>query len=362
MRLYAVTMTGDTNAGPSSLNGIGRAVAQIDRIEKAVKEAWDAIKLQMQRDPHPFYQSVFLAPEYYFSNQRHSNDRFFAQDVKRLIVSRLRTLARQYPKILIIPGTVLWKKKAFSGDLTLGKPGQRLERVQNQKSVDRINKTLNRIVNANATFNTKANDPGWSHSGQFGRNPDSYKIDHNEDRFFMPRYYLENAKALDTEIAQNVAYLFKDDVVLKYHKVGNFQEVMNEQSNIVFAPGNITGLFKVGGVPYGIEVCRDHAQNVLSSALQNVNIHIIISSWIPNIPASTALTDGGVLLHSSTKKTTLAQNVDQIQFKDNSTKLVASKPVGALAQLWVIDLSDQICGIKKSLSDRLTSDTMLAAG
>jgi hypothetical protein len=39
MRLYAVTMTGDTNAGPSSLKGIGRAMAQIDRIEEAVKDA-----------------------------------------------------------------------------------------------------------------------------------------------------------------------------------------------------------------------------------------------------------------------------------------------------------------------------------
>jgi predicted amidohydrolase len=316
----------------------------------------------MQSHRHPYYQSVFLAPEYYFSNQRHSNDRFFSQDVKRYIVSRLRTLARQYPEILIIPGTVLWKKNAFSGVLTLGKPGEGLKRQQTQKSVDRVNKTLNRIVNARAQFNTTSNFPGWSHSGQFGRNPDSYNTEHNEDKFFMPKHYLENAKDLNTEIAQNVAYIFKDDVVLKYHKVGNFQEVMNEQSNIVFAPGNITGLFKVGGVPYGIEVCRDHAQGVLSGSLQNVNIHIIISSWIANTPVRTALTNGGVLLHSSTKKTTVNANIDPIQFKDNSAKLVASKSVGALAQLWVIDLDDQACGINNTFSERLTSDTMLAAG
>ncbi|MDA8093293.1 MAG: hypothetical protein M0T84_05160 [Betaproteobacteria bacterium] len=39
MRLYAATMTGDINAGPLSLNGIGRAMSQIDLIEKAVKQA-----------------------------------------------------------------------------------------------------------------------------------------------------------------------------------------------------------------------------------------------------------------------------------------------------------------------------------
>lgn len=175
--------------------------------------------------------------------------------------------------------------------------------MQNPKGFDRNNKALNRIVNANANFNTKANDPDWSHPGQLGRNPDSYNIDHNEDRFFVPRYYLEHARNFDTEIEQNVAYLFKDDVVLKYDKVGNSQEVMNEPSNIIFAPANNTGLFKVGVVPYGIEICRNPAQNVL-----------------------------------------------------------APKPAGVLAQLWGMDLNDQICGIKKSFSGRLTSDTMLAVG
>ena len=103
---------------------------------------------------------------------------------------------------------------------------------------------------------------------------------------------------------------------------------------------------------YGIEICRDHAQGVLSRAGQEVHIQIIISSWIENLPASTSLS-GGVLLHSSTTKTGKADNVDQIQLKDGTAKLVSSKPVGE-TQLRVIDLNDQQCGITVSISDKLT--------
>jgi predicted amidohydrolase len=355
MRLYAVTMTGDTNTSPSALNGLGRALSQVSAIEKAVGDAWDAIKLHMQSNPHPFYQSVFLAPEYYFSNQRHTNDRFFSQDVKRAIVARLAALAKKYPKFLIIPGTILWKKKAYQSELKIG---TRAKPQQTAKSVARVTSTLNRINTAKTQFNTETNYPGWSHSGKFGRNEAAYDADHNEDNFNMPRYYLEHAEELNTEIAQNVAYIFKDDAVLKYHKAGNYKEVNEEQSNIVFAPGNITGLFKVGNVAYGIEICRDHAQKVLSSANQSVNIQIIISSWIENTPSSTALANGGVLLHSSTQKTLKSDNVDQVQFKDNTAKLVAAKRVGS-TQLWIIDLDDQTCGVTVG-SENLKSNTMLA--
>ena len=351
-----MTMTGDTNTNPSTLNGLGRALSQVAAIEDAVKDAWQAIKVHMQSHPHPFYQSVFIAPEYFFSNQRHSNDRFFSQDVKRVIVARLSALAKQYPKLLIVPGTILWKKKAYQSEMKIG---QRTPPQQTAKSVARVTKTLNRITTANTQFGTERNNPGWSHAGQFGRNPAAYDTDHNEDNFDMPDYYLQHADQLKTEIAQNVAYIFKDDVVLKYQKPGNYKEVENEQTNIVFAPGNISGLFKVGNVAYGMEICMDHALGVLASANQEVNIQIIISSWTTNRAGKTVLSDGGVLLHSSTKRTGVNANVDQVQFKDNSAKLVSSKPAGA-TQLWVIDMNDQTCGLTQSGNEKLHSDTMLA--
>lgn len=357
MRLYAVTMTGDTNLAPSAMAGLGRATEQVVAIEKAVREAWDAIKLQMQSKPVPFYQSIFVAPEYFFSNQRHVDDRFYSKDVKQFIVSRLSALAKQYPRMLIIPGTILWKKSAYRQSATtvgIGSRGGNV--VPSPKNQTRANSTLTRIATANARFQTDSNRPGWSHSGRFGRD-DSDQT--NEANFDMPKYYLDNAQALNTQIAQNVAYIFKDDVVLKYHKAGNFKEVEGEADNIVFAPGVISGVFKIGNVSYGIEVCRDHCMQVLKSGGGMVNIQVIISSYIPNISEGMAMSNGGVLVHSSTQATSLADNVDQIHFKDNSAKLVAAKKVGD-SRLWVIDMDDGACGITNG-GDRLQSVTVLPA-
>lgn len=59
MRLYVVTMTGDTNLALNAMSGLGRATDQVLAIEQAVDDAWSAIKLQMQSKPVPFYQSIF---------------------------------------------------------------------------------------------------------------------------------------------------------------------------------------------------------------------------------------------------------------------------------------------------------------
>lgn len=361
MRLYVVTMIGDTNSAPSMLNGLGRATAQVDAIEKSIDAAWTAIKQKMHADPKPFYQYVFVAPEYYFSNQRHQNDRFYSKDVKQFIVSRLSALAKKYDKLLIIPGTVLWKKAAYDeivpGPLTIGTRVAPVK-VQSAKSTARVQSALTRIANANALFGTENNAGGWSHAGQFGRDEGDGS---NEANFDMPRYYLQRAKDLNTQIAQNVAYIYKGDVVLKYHKAGNYKEVYGEQSNIVFAPGNISGIFKVGTVTYGIEICRDHYQQVLAKAGQNVNIQIIISSYIDNDAGVVALQNGGVLIHSSTQKTQKTDNVDPIFFKDQaSTKLVAAQRVGN-SQLWIIDMDDKLGNITPSWSDTLTPVTLQAA-
>jgi hypothetical protein len=348
-------MTGDTNTNPTALSGLGHATEQVKAIEKAVGEAWQAILLQMQSKPVPFYQSIFLAPEYFFSNQRHANDRFYSKDVKQFIVSRLSALAKRYPKILIIPGTVLWKKSAYrEGPIA---KGFGIGFGPSPKNQSRANKTLARLATARANFQTDDNLPGWSHSGKFGRDDSDIG---NEQNFYMPKYYLDNAKALNTQIAQNVAYIYKGDVVLKYHKAGNFKEVEGEADNIVFAPGVISGKFKVGAVSYGIEVCRDHCMEVLKQGGGSVNIQVIVSSYIPNISDGMVMSNGGVLVHSSTEMTSKNTNVDQIHFNDGKSKLVAAKRVGG-CQLWVIDMDDAACGISRSTSENLTSVTLEAA-
>ena len=110
MRLMAGIMTEATEpigGGVAQLKGLDKAVYKIQRLHFAVSLAWQTMQTRRQAlpDKDNFFQYVFLAPEYYFSNNRYSNNRFFDHDVKRFIIGELSTIARKYPQILIIPGS-----------------------------------------------------------------------------------------------------------------------------------------------------------------------------------------------------------------------------------------------------------------
>jgi hypothetical protein len=275
MRLYAAIVTEKSDlAETKSLNGLGKAVKQIERLEAMVADAWKTITEQRHAHPSLYYQAVFLAPEYFFSNQRHMQHRFFSHEVKRLITFRLHALAKQYPHLLIVPGTVLWTKELYDTNLQKMPGSDQWQQVKVDND-NRRQKALARIGAAGTTFRTAISKPGWSHT--------------------------KDVETSDRKLAQNVAYICLGDKILKYHKVGNFQEVMGEVDDLVFVPGSIVGRFQVGGVKYGIEVCMDHALGAFHSSVDTkgkVHIQIIVSSYV----TAKTNTDASVTLHASTEE------------------------------------------------------------
>ena len=116
MRLLAAILsapTDDPTAQANDLKGLDKANNKLESLSKAVKAAWEVMTNRRHAQPATSFQYVFLAPEYYFSNRRYAQDRFFSQAHKRHIISELAALAKSYPDLLLIPGTVLWTKKAF---------------------------------------------------------------------------------------------------------------------------------------------------------------------------------------------------------------------------------------------------------
>lgn len=277
MHLYAAIVSEQTDEHTWTHEGLGKAVEQMKRLRKFVRTASDTIKEMRKAHPKASYQCVFLAPEYFFSNRRYESDRFFSEDVKKKILQDLAALAKDYPDILIIPGTILWTKNAYDGpdDAAVANP-------------ERVQKVKDRQQQANAKFGTTIDGAGWGHSVPLGG--------HTVDGL------LDRAHDWQVKIAQNVAYVCLNDTMLKYRKVGNYEEVMDETGMLVFAPGSIVGRFEVGAVKYGLEICMDNALGALNSSVAGmgkVHVRLIVSSFVDFDAADQG---APVTLHASTAK------------------------------------------------------------
>jgi hypothetical protein len=362
MRLFAVIVTEETEVPETqSLDGLDKARVKMERLEQAVEDSYRDIQQSLQAHPAISWQAVFLAPEYYFSKQREVNDRFFSQNIKQWVLHRLVALARKYPKFLIIPGTVLWTKKAFNTTKTVTSTG--MDQEKHTVNANRVAKAKTRIQNA-APFGTETKEKGWAYQN-------------NSSFTSTPEKMLDKADLMETRIAQNVAYVCLGDQVIKYHKVGNYQEVRGEQGNIVFVPGNIVGRFSVGGVKYGLEICMDHALGVLESTINNptdkVHIALIVSSYVANKGS----TNAAVTLHSSTMQQQMYVDSDTnnatttgtapVRFEGGGTGRLAlgltHNPIRkANYTIWVIDLDDNKLGIGNVSSYHLGGTNLSSIG
>lgn len=344
MRLYAVIYSpAKDKTDVAALNGLAKAKSRIESLKKAVADSYGKFESKFQADPVTSWQLVFLAPEYFFSNRREMNDRFFSHEIKKYIIQQLVALGKQYPKMLIVPGTVLWTKgsayRQYVGPDSTHPNGRDVFHAY-QGRVDRVKQ---RIQNA-ANLNTDVTSHGWAHSGALGATA-------------KPEDYLNDPSKM-TRIAQNVAYVLLGSEILKYHKVGNYEEVMNEQGNIIFAPGDIVGRFDVGGVKYGIEVCMDHAQGVFNSSVAtqgDVHIRLIVSSYV----SAKTVSNTAVAIHASTMAQTTYLDTDSGNATTTGTnpiritpgsgaKLLANPFQGPDWTLWMIDMDEGKLGMSNT--------------
>lgn len=370
MRLYAAIMTQKTDLSTTkSLNGLDKAKSKVEELEKQVDAAWQAMTIRRQADPvWDEEQFVFLAPEYFFSNQQHAQDRFFSQDVKRYVLAKLAAMGKKYPKLVIVPGTVLWTKNAYekqvnrfiapSNKPTIGNRGQTTTLVPNQK---RINSAKNRINQNHQQFPVVAFNRGdWSHSGPKNGQEGTMNVQLD---------YLDNADTLQTRIAQNVAYICLGKQILKYHKVGNYKEVNGEQGTIVFEPGALRGQFKIGDVRYALEVCMDHALDVINSNINSSDdqphIRIIVSDFVNYKKNSKA--DDLVVLHSSTIKPgtyntqtgPMKVDTDPVVLGPGC-KLVHTKSIDNSMTLFTVEIDNKKHGISRKNAYVLTDSQLQA--
>jgi len=338
LRIYSAIVTGNlAYRGPEdvdALDGLDNARKRMEILEPVVKEAYSKIKDHEAKHPPSStmgVQRIFLAPEYYFSRQRYKDARFFSEPVRGWILTRLKALSRACPDMLIIPGTVLWASQALTRPTFVQEAAEKrgLSKKDAFKEAVLVAELKNK-PRMNAMINSlSAGKEDWQYSKSAtpAKNllvpyaiPPSVKGSKPTQAFALNPLRLLGPKPMPINVAFNTAYVLLGSKVLEYHKTGNYQEVKGEVRPLVYFSGGVKGIFTLGGLRYGLEICMDHATGVLADPSnpnrKPVDIHLIVSSFV-----DFKNSDATVILHSSTQKPGL------ITYKDGSTHDARTTPV-----------------------------------
>jgi len=105
--------------------------------------------------------------------------------------------------------------------------------------------------------------------------------------------------------ARNTAYVFQHGQVIhnynKHHDAGELTQI--EMQECTFRAGQKLGVFKCWGLRFGLEICFDHKHSTLYNQLQAkgespVDVHLVVSSSVPNKGGAAAARHGGLLVKS----------------------------------------------------------------
>jgi hypothetical protein len=110
--------------------------------------------------------------------------------------------------------------------------------------------------------------------------------------------------------ARNSAFVFVGgSEVFRYDKHSDAEELLAaEKANAKFRAGKKLGVFQLWGKSFGLEVCYDHSNAVLYNQIQakgktGVDVHLILSSTVPNQGGKVAARSGGLLVHADGQDT-----------------------------------------------------------
>src|SRR4051812_24738796 len=97
-----------------------RALSMTERVNllgRVVEKAYEAVARAFIRslpenisDAPPRWALMFVAPEYLFA--RSDREHLIDEDEKRDVVLRLQALSRKWQEMILVPGTIAWKKPA----------------------------------------------------------------------------------------------------------------------------------------------------------------------------------------------------------------------------------------------------------
>ena len=302
LELRVAVWTVDTNTGSDYASTVfTKSTTPAERLgllRDAVDAAWKWFKPAKSGEAPRL--NVFLAPEYLFVKRPAA--RVLTMGEADVIETTIRDLSKG---ILLIPGTVVWKKPVDRNDDQYLEGSARGARALERRTTGYYK--LTRPEKARAAIETD----------RLARLAISDKETPGpvvRDR--IQREAKEKAGAFHSleslAVVRNTAYGYHDGVrVLKYHKRGDYTEVLAKDSmgsdRAVFIPGAADGYFEVAvegvNVPCGIEICGDHETGYLSNAKLEKTplLHFITSAFSHNYPKHVRVFEGGYVVHASSR-------------------------------------------------------------
>ena len=242
---------------------------------------------------------IFAAPEYAFAKPASSGDHT-GQDIRHLgegtkieVEKWIKDASAKYPRILMFPGTVAWKKPLARDKNVYVQRKQALGSTEttSQLNTKFTGKTQTRTQKAQADLQRNAqilfaNHLNWEvashqYEGQgeaggvtwyFTDVDTGFPVNGKPGKFWTDNESQANRKrtapstqdklnklgGTATEMARNTCYVYlAGKKLLKYNKQNDYHEVI-DAGTAVYVPGKRTPFVTVEGLTYGIEVCLDH--------------------------------------------------------------------------------------------------------
>jgi hypothetical protein len=230
------------------VTGVFPVGTKIATMTQVVDDFYRDAQLEFQRQSQqgqasPLY--IFVAPEYYF--KRTLTQRCLTKVERDQVRTAMTNLAQSHPHLLLIPGTVTWKKP--------------LDKKAYAKAAERLEARL--AMEASYIGKKELPKPSW------------------------PR-----GKA-KSDGAYNTAYLYTGNQIMKYHKMEDVGELKEDDLGVIFIPGDGNNVFTVSGLTIGVEICGDHEANHLK---HEVDIHIVTSASVSRKNDHVMAKNGGLFI------------------------------------------------------------------
>jgi hypothetical protein len=307
-------------------------------LARVVEQAWmsmarNLIENAVEKliEENAIWLFLFVAPEYYFA--RSDSAHAISETEKRAVVSRLSTLSGQYTNLILVPGSIAWKKPVMRPTAELRKKDpssrlrtaelklkSRLEKFEAQAKKSMINEVMLIDHAIDREIKEILADPHMKLSEKKRVAASDYR---SERRFALTKQaqdkllaatkkMKENAESDLTRcfLARNTAYAFyAGREVARYHKRTNFYEVRADESDggyVIFDPGGgpdgAGDLFEVDGVTFGMEICFDHSLGYLSQlTAKRPQVQIVISAAVKLIDEHVFVAKDCFVVHASSQ-------------------------------------------------------------
>ncbi len=264
-----------------------------------------------------YFQAIFLAPEYYFTDRSPQGKRLPLSDSdRRSLEDTLLGYSSEFGKILIVPGSAFYVKPMERGadpraqlkfNPATGKrdlpkdpaPDHRRQHVlqQVESAINAVRGTT--LAPVATKWTAMEVDPTGKPHLTYWDPSHTWQIHALIPPLELVRDRVEKAQP---RIARNATYaLLGGRRFAKYDKHGDFFEADGKPDDMVFVPGTKDQCPVIGGYRFGFEICYDHACGSLKKrGVADIAFHLVVSDMVETKTGNMAMMKGGYFLHAST--------------------------------------------------------------